>query len=462
MSEMKTAAWRSPATFAAVAIVCMGLTLAVSTPDEMAIRVAVVCALAIISFATRILSDVLTSLLCFLVFLALEAAPTSVIFSGFASGGFWLLFSGLIIGAAITQTGLGKQLALRLFARTGSSYRRAALLLAVCGVALGLLVPSTIPRVIVLMPVAVSLAQAMGFENGSRGQIGLAIVAATSTLLPTYTILTANLPTIVQSGAIEALYDIPPSYGGYFIAQLPVNLVRFAVLLAVLLPFAAHGQGSAVGVALPTPEPMTKRQKSLLALLGVAIFFWATDSLHGISPAWIALAATTVLFWPGLGIIEKDTMKTGVDLSPAIFIAGVFAISAVAGHAGLTDRIAGTLIPLLGLEGGSDAYDLYAISGLSLLLSHLTTAPAAPLVLAPLADAIATDTGWAIQTVSMAQIIGIATPLLPFQAPPLILAMAMAPMPAAALTRVCLALAAGTFLIGLPITWLWWQAIGLL
>lgn len=452
---------RAPTIFAAAVILCMGMTLVLTTPDQMALRVAVVCALAVVSFATRLLPEVLTSLLCFLAFLALGAAPAEVIFSGFASGGFWLLFSGLIIGAAISQTGLGKQLALRLFARTGSSYRRAVLLLALCGLGLGLLVPSTIPRIIVLMPVAISLAQAMGFENGSRGQIGLAMVAATSTLLPTYAILTANLPTIVQSGAIEALYGLPPSYGGYFIAQLPVNLVRLGMLLAIFLTFRT-GVKTAAAAALPTPEPMSNRQKSLLALLGIAILFWATDSLHGISPAWIALAATAVLFWPGLQIIEKDTMKNGVDLSPAIFIAGVFAISAVAGHAGLTDRIAGTLIPILGLEGGSDGYDLFAISSLSMLLSHLTTAPAAPLVLAPLAGAMADDTGWAVQTVSMAQIIGIGTPLLPFQAPPLIVAMAMAPIPAAALTRVCLILAAGTLLVGLPLTWLWWQAIGLI
>ncbi|MGI9416449.1 MAG: SLC13 family permease [Geminicoccaceae bacterium] len=452
---------RAPAVFAATVILCMVVTLALTTPDQMAFRVAAVCALAIVSFATRILSEVLTSLLCFLAFLALGAAPAEVIFSGFASGGFWLLFSGLIIGAAITQTGLGKQLALRLFAQTGTSYRRAVLLLAFCGLGLGLLVPSTIPRVIVLMPVAVSLAKAMGFEDGSRGQIGLAMVAATSTLLPTYAILTANLPTIVQSGAIEALYGIPPSYGGYFIAQLPVNLVRLAVLLAIFLTFGADMK-MAASATLPKPQPMTGRQKNLLALLGIAILFWATDSLHGISPAWIALSATAVLFWPGLDIIEKDTMKSGVDLSPAIFVAGVFAISAVAGHVGLTDRVAGALTPILDLGAGSSGYGLYAISGLSMLLSHLTTAPAAPLVLAPLAEAMADDTGWAVQTVSMAQIIGIATPLLPFQAPPLIVAMAMAPIPAAALTRICLILGAGTLLLGLPLTWLWWQVTGLI
>ena len=449
-----------PVLIGGAALLCGGAIIALTTPDQIVIRVAVVGALALLSFAMRLLPEAVTAMLCFLAFLALGAAPASVIFSGFSSGGFWLLFSGLIIGTAITRSGLGQQIALRIFSRTGSSYWRATLMLSLSGIGLGLLVPSTIPRVIVLMPVAVSLATTMGFSAGSRGQIGLAITAAVSTLVPTYAILTANLPTIVQYGALEALYGILPSYGSYLLAQLPVNLVRFALLLAVLIPFARTSE-TTPDVDLAPVEPMTQRQRRLLGLLAVAILFWATDALHGISPAWIALTVATILLWPVSGLLEKDAMRTSVDFSPAIFLTGVFAISAVAGHVGLSAVVADALIPHLRLEGGSALHDLYAITGVSVLISHLTTAPAAPLVLAPLAGAMADASGWPVTTVSMAQIIGISTPLLPFQAPPLIVAMALAPIPAAALTRVCIALALGVALIGLPVTWLWWELIGL-
>lgn len=449
-----------PVLMCGAALLCGGAIIALTTPDQIVIRVAVIGALALLSFATRVLPEAVTALLCFLAFLGLGAAPASVIFSGFTSGGFWLLFSGLIIGAAITRSGLGQQVALRIFSRTGTSYWRAILMLSLSGVGLGLLVPSTIPRVIVLMPVAVSLATTMGFSSGSRGQIGLAITAAVSTLVPTYAILTANLPTIVQYGALEALYGIEPAYGAYLIAQLPVNLVRFALLLAILLPFAKNNTATPE-TALAPVEPMTQRQRRLLGLLTVAIIFWATDAVHGISPAWIALSVATILLWPVSGLLEKDAMRTSVDFSPAIFLAGIFAVSAVAGHVGLSTLVADALIPHLGLAGGSTLHDLYAITGVSILISHLTTAPAAPLVLAPLAAAMADASGWPVTTVSMAQIIGISTPLLPFQAPPLIVAMALAPIPAATLTRLCIALAVGVALLGLPITWLWWQLIGL-
>ncbi|SEM89839.1 Di-and tricarboxylate transporter [Loktanella fryxellensis] len=426
--------------------------------DALLPRVAAVSALSVALFATRLLPEVVTAIGTFLAFIAIGAAPTDVIFSGFASSGFWLLFAGLVIGTAITATGLGMQLALRIFQRTGASYRRAAVLLALCGLALGILVPSTLPRVIVLMPIALSLAQTMGYAPGSRGHVGLCATAAAATLLPTYAFLTANLPVIIQFGAAETLYGIAPSYGAYFVEQAPINLLRLVVLLAVMLPFAPPRAEAASQV--DAPAPLTPPQRRLLVLLAMAIGLWMTDGLHGISPAWVGLALAAVLLVPAFGMLDAAAMKTKVDLSPAFFIAALFAMTAVAQASGLGTAVADALVPLMGLGGGG-LRDFYAVTGLSVVLSHLTTAPAAPAVLVPMAEAFATRTGWPVETVVMAQVIGLATPILPYQAPPLIVAMALAAIPVGALLRVCLWLALAVAVIGLPLTWVWWSWLGM-
>ena len=315
-------------------------------------RTSAISGLAIALFATRLLPEVVTALGCFLAFLMVDAAPNAVIFSGFTSGGFWLLFAGLIVGTAISVTGLGRQFALRIFQKTGDSYIKAALLLALSGLGLGLLVPATMPRIIILMPVALSLSNTMGYEIGSRGHVGLTVTGAIATLLPTYAILTANLPTIIHFGAFETLYDIKPSYARYFIEQAPANAVRFIVLLVLMLPFAAAR--SDTKSVLDAPMPFTYTQRKLLILLGSAILFWALDTFHGISPAWVALLLATVLLIPGFGILDSNVMKTKIDISPAFFIAAVFAISAVAQHTGLGTVVADRLIPVLRLGDGSD------------------------------------------------------------------------------------------------------------
>tara|TARA_B110000305_G_scaffold40036_1_gene41385 strand:+ start:700 stop:2070 length:1371 start_codon:yes stop_codon:yes gene_type:complete len=437
------------------------LAVIMVTTDEadVLMRTSAISGLALALFATRLLPEVVTALGCFLAFLMIDAAPNAVIFSGFTSGGFWLLFAGLIVGTAISVTGLGTQFALRIFQKTGDSYIKAALLLALSGLGLGLLVPSTMPRIIILMPVALSLSNTMGYGIGSRGHVGLTVTGAIATLLPTYAILTANLPTIIHFGAFETLYDIQPSYARYFIEQAPANAVRFMVLLVLMLPFASPRSDTAS--VLDAPMPFTYTQRKLLILLGSAILFWALDTFHGISPAWVALSLAAVLLIPGFGILDSNVMKTKIDMSPAFFIAAVFAISAVAQHTGLGTVVADRFIPVLGLGQGSDLRDLYSVFGLSTVLSHLTTAPAAPAILAPLAGSIAAETGWSIETIAMAQVLGISTPLLPYQAPPLIIAMALAKIPMIALLRVCLWLAVAVAVLGVPITYFWWSYLGM-
>ncbi|MFZ3581773.1 anion permease [Loktanella sp. DJP18] len=209
------------------------------------------------------------------------------------------------------------------------------------------------------------------------------------------------------------------------------------------------------------PKPFDAVQWRLLILLGIAIGFWVTDTWHGISPAWVALGLAAILLVPAFGMLDAAAMKTKIDLSPALFLAAVFAISAVAQSTGLGTAVARTLTPLLGLGSGGGLRDLYAVTGLSVLLSHLTTAPAAPAVLVPLAAAFATETGWSVETVAMAQVIGISTPILPYQAPPLIVAMALASIPMAALLRVCAVLALVVAVVGLPVTYVWWTWLGM-
>ncbi len=442
-----------------VAIGSAGACIAIS--DELIVRVAGISAASIVLFATRALTEVVTASATFLAFLAIAAAPKEVIFSGFATGGFWLLFSGLMIGAAISSSGLGRQVALRLFVHTGTSYKRAVVILACTGVLLGLFVPAAIPRVIVLLPITLSLAEAMGFRPGSRGYVGLAITASVSTLMPTYFFLTANLPVIVQMGAFEALYGETSTFSGFFVYQWPINVVRLAALLVLLLPFAtAKGNEPQDDTEVDKPAPLNAAQKKLALILIVAIGFWVTDFQHGIAPAWIALTTAAVLMVPALGIVEPTAMKTQIDLSPVFFIAAVFCVSAVASSSGLSQMIADTLIPRLGLGEGGNLRDLYALTSFSMLISHLTTAPATPVVLAPLAGSMAEASGWPLETVSMTQAMAIATTVLPFQAPPLVVALALAKIPVGTLTRVCALMAVAVLAIGIPLTWLWWSAMG--
>jgi di/tricarboxylate transporter len=60
----------------------------------------------------------------------------------------------------------------------------------------------------------------------------------------------------------------------------------------------------------------------------------------------------------------------------------------------------------------------------------------------------------------MTQVIGYATPLLPYQSAPIIVAMGLGKVPARDGLKLCLALAAVTFVVLLPLDYYWFRLLG--
>lgn len=71
----------------------------------------------IVLWATSLLPEFITALLFFTAAMTARIAPPEVIFGGFASSAFWLVFSGFVLGVAIRKTGLADRAARALSAK---------------------------------------------------------------------------------------------------------------------------------------------------------------------------------------------------------------------------------------------------------------------------------------------------------------------------------------------------------
>jgi hypothetical protein len=60
----------------------------------------------------------------------------------------------------------------------------------------------------------------------------------------------------------------------------------------------------------------------------------------------------------------------------------------------------------------------------------------------------------------MFQIVGYGTPILPYQASPIVIAIAMAKVPHSAAIRLCIVVAAVTFLTLTPLQYMWLHLLG--
>lgn len=429
-------------------------------------RAAALAVPAIALWATGVLPAHLTGVAFLLFAMLLAVAPAAVVFSGFHSVAVWLVFSGLVLGVAIRTTGLGAWISEYLLGVFGASYRSLVGGIMIVGVLFSLVLPSSLGRIIILLPIITALCDRLGFAPGSHGRTGLVMAAGLGTLIPAFAVLPANVPNIVLAGSAETLYGISMTYGGYLVAHMPVTgilrgLAVYGLILvmfpASLGPAGTGGDGPGSGTA---PAPLSPQARLLALVLAAALLLWATDFLHGVSPAWVALAAAFFCLLPGVGLVAPRDFDTGVSFAPVLYIVGLLGLGAVVAETGLGEVLGRAMLGVLDLTPGQDFKNYLAMIVAFTLTPMVTTTPAMPAIVSPLAAEIATATGIPLWTVLMAEVTGFATIVLPYQMPPVVLTMQMGKVPYGHCARLTLALAAVSLVLFAPLNYLWWQALG--
>lgn len=412
-------------------------------------------------WATGAIPEYLASLTFLAAAMVLGAAPAALIFSGFAATAFWLVFAGVVIGAAVNRTGLGERLAATTIGRVSGSYARTVAAVILVTALLGFVLPSTMGRVVLMVPIILSLCDRLGLDHGRRGRDGLILAMGLTAYMLGVPILPANVPNMVLAGAAETLLDIRLGYAAYLVINFPVLGLAKGVLIWLvivrLFPDSLDRDGAG---AKPAPT-VGAGQGRLAAILLVTLAFWTTDVVHGISPAWVGLVAALVCLWPGIGVIAARNLQ-GLDLAPVLYVGGMLGLVALVADSGLGAALSGVLLAWLPLAPGADLVNFISLSSLGALVAIVSTLPGVPTLLTPLAPDLAAQSGWALDSVLMAQIVSLATPVLPHQSPPLMVALALSGVGLGAASRALLALAALTVLLLWPLTYLWWQVLGLL
>ena len=443
------------------------LALAFVPIDGLAVEPARTGALALATVglvATGALPEFVTAILFFAIAMLFALAPASVVFAGFQSAGFWLVFGGLVIGAGVRGTGLAERLAHHVKRRFGGRYGGIIAGLMVMGVAMAFLMPSTLGRLMILLPIVLAMADGFGYGPGSNGRAGMVLAISFGTLIPGFAILPATLPAVVIIGAAETLYDIRPTYGTWLLLHFPIlgalKAVAIGVLVVWLFPEDDAKASPAQAEAPEAPSAMARRERLMTLLLLLALALWMTDFVHHISPAWIALGIAGVMILPFIAIVSPQDIEEKVKFGSLFYVAGVLGLGALVAHGGVGDVLAKSVIPLLNLSPGESAWNFAAVAGLSSALAMFATQPGVPAILAPLAGHMAVAADLPVEAVLMLTVVGYTTVILPYQTPPLVVAMHLGGVPMGKGNKLCLCLLAVTVLVLLPLDYLWWRLLG--
>jgi di/tricarboxylate transporter len=410
-------------------------------------------------FATGALPEFVSALLVLVLAMLLSLAPAEVVFSGLTSTACWLIFSGLVIGIAIAETGLAQRISDRFTRYLDSSYAQLITGIVFMGVLLGFVMPSSVGRVVLFIPIALAIAENCGFARGSKGHYGVLLAAAFGCHLPTFAILPANIPNMIMIGSAESIHGWTPMFTEYLLLHFPVlGLLKAVLLIGVILLLYPDTPRRAAPIS--RNGGFSFRESRLMLIMLTTLGFWLTDSIHHISAAWIGLAAATVLLLPGVGMVSPKSFNDKVNISSILVVAGLLGIASLINYSQISQVVGERVLDWLPLEPGRDAVNFFSLSLAAMLTGVVATLAGVPATLTPLAGQISQMTGFSLEAVLMTQVFGFSTIVFTYQSVPLMMAMPLAGISIGHAARLCLILAALTVVVLLPLDYLWWQLLG--
>jgi anion transporter len=447
----------------AIVGLAIALWLALLPPESISAEVAPAIALTVAMItllATGVVPEHFTALAFFLFAMLFAVAPASVVFSGFHSTAFWLVFGGLVIGVGVHRTGLGERLANFIAKGFGGTYARIIFGVVVIGVVLAFLMPSTLGRLMILLPIILAMSEKFGFAVGSNGRAGMVIALAMGTQVPGFAILPATVPAMVLSGASESLYGIAPVYGVWLSLHFPVLGLLKALVIALVIILLLPDEPKPVTARSAAGARMSRDERIMSIYLVLALVLWMTDFLHHLSPAWIALAVAVACLAPKIAVVPPDAFARNVSYPALIYLAGVLGLGAMISHSGTGDLLANSALAMVELAPGETFKNFMTVVGMSTLSGLITTHPALPAVMTPIAGKIAAAAGMPIENALMMIVVGFSTVILPYQTPPLIVALQLGNVQIGKAFKACLGVAVISIAILLPLDYLWWHLVG--
>lgn len=452
-----------PASLLTAAVLAAAVAIYVLPPPEgVAVNVMHTGALLVLVmglWAIGTLPEYFVALIFFTLAILLGVATPAVIFSGFASGTLWLVLGGLIIAEAVRVTGLGERIARFTLGDKTLGYRQLVTAAVLVSLALSFLMPATVARILLLVPIFAAVAARHGLAEGSTGYAGVILATILATFQCGTAILPANAPNLVLAGAAETLYGVQLIYAEYLWSQFPVMGLVKGWLIIVMICRMCPAETRDAAAAQPLP-PMSAEEKRLAVIVFASLALWATDFVHGIRPGWIGLAAGVVALLPRVGAVPVTLFQERVRFGTFFYIGGILGLGAVMLETGLSAAIGDAVLGLFQLTPGADAANYAVLSLLSTFAGLITTNPSQPALMAPLAGHFAEAAGWPLKTALMTLAVGFSTVILPYQVPPVVVGLQVGRLSVQTAMRITIPMAAVSIVALIPLNYVWWRLTG--
>lgn len=422
--------------------------------------------LAIVAFtvglwATAALPALHAGVIFFALALAANVAPTIPLLSGFWSNAATLVIGGLMIGSAAERSGLGRFVARALMGGLATYPRLIIGILAGSGT-LSFLVPTTMGRLAITIPILIAAAKEAGYEPGSRGYNGIMLTAVAGNYLTSYAILPSNLTNVIALGALEGIGGPSIQYGPYLLMCLPtLGIVKGIMFVSAICLFYS-APPPRVALSDDSPNVLSPAARRLAVLLAITVLMWVTDFVHHIKPGWIALAAGLVCLIPQLGLLKAEETIDRTTFISIFSLAAVLGVATVLTYSGAGTMIAKGLTAFVPPSGASPAHGFMLITIAASLIAVCATVVGSIAIVTPTLPAIEVATGLPQTAGLIAELVGLQSLFFVFEAVPVMVGLMMAKVAATSALRLLVPLAITGLIIIAPLQIMWLKLIGVM
>lgn len=326
-----------------------------------------------------LIPDSITGLLLPALYVIFKVTTPNIAFKSWTSTIPWLVLAAMLMSTMLNETGVARRIAIWSIAKFGKTFATILLGITLAGIIITPFIPSVIAKIVIFNIITMGLIETLGYKAKS-------LEATLLTLSGFFAISTFRLGFATgDSGIIIGLNYAQQVTGQtltwtqYLIHNLPYIFCYTFGSLGVLILFTKN------------TEPLTREKKELLQkryldlgrikdkekkafiMMGIALIFMTTESIHKVNSAWILVVLSTLFFVPKIDLLNNDSLKK-INLLPLLFIVGAMSIGAVASETQAINIIKDFLQPFF----KGNTFSIITVSYISgILLNFLLTPLAA-------------------------------------------------------------------------------------
>jgi anion transporter len=354
--------------------------------------------LTVIGWTVTKLNDTFVALFAALGLVLTATIQTENLFASLGNSVVWLMIGAFIIARGLTQSGLSGRLTYLAVSRARTVGQLFWLLTwALLGTAL--LIPSTSARAALMVPVYQAMTNAF---KDARINRALALMLPINILMSGVASLVGAGAHLVINDAVGQLTGQPFTFVEWLLMGLPFAIVSCAISTGVILHLFLDRErrqralsGASVG-SLQAPGALSAGERFMLVVTGVVVALWATESLHGIDNALVAVLGALATALPRPGVVKFKEAAKGIEWEMILFVAASLALSAALVESGAGSWLVHALLIGSGVADlGSQFIVLLGVTVIT-LTSHLyiTSRSARGAVIAPLTVLLAFSLGF--------------------------------------------------------------------